>query len=188
VRQTGGLKRRRRPGLLWLALLPACCVPLAGAEPSPLAAWRATVDGVGPIHLGMSLAQAQAAAGLPLTEQPPSADAAAWQACHYAWPGDGTQLRLELGLMIEQGLVTRIDVATDELPTRSGARVGDVAEGVAQRYADHLKSVPGPDGKPLYLIVFPDQPHQLVFEVQDGRISAYRIGQMPAVHYKEGCS
>lgn len=174
------------PAIL-LAALPLGCVAADAAE-SPLSIWRVSLDAVGPIRLGMTLAQARKAAGVALSEQPLRGNADSWRACHYAWPAEGAQLRLDLGLMLEQGVVTRIDIATPEVATRSGARVGDAESSVIERYVGHLQQAPAADGAPHFLIVYPDQPQQMVFQAQDGKVTAYRIGQLPAVHYSEGCA
>jgi hypothetical protein len=175
-----------QPGMLAALLLLPAWPATADTPASPLSAWRVSLDAVGPIRLGMTLAQARKAAGMALTEQPLRGDAAAWRACHYAWPTAGGQLRLDLGLMLEQDVVTRIDIATPDVATRSGARVGDPEDSVTARYAGHLQVAA--DGAAHYLIVYPDQPRQMIFQAEEGKVTAYRIGQLPAVHYSEGCT
>ncbi len=171
-----------RPLLLLLAL--AAAPPCVAQQSAPLAAWRAGLDAVGPIRLGMSLEQARSASGLDLQEQPPRGQD--WQACHYAWPTQDGQLRLDFGLMIEHGAVTRIDVATAEVPTRSGVRVGDAEDQVGRAYPGRVH-VEGAAGA-RELLAFGDQPRQLVFRVEDGRVSAYRVGLREAVESSEGCT
>ncbi|HZR34313.1 MAG TPA: hypothetical protein VFA75_02980 [Nevskia sp.] len=173
---------RWRPLLAALLAAPALCA--AEESAAPLSGWRAGLDAVGPIRLGMSLEQARRASGLDLQEQPPRG--AAWQACHYAWPSQNGGLRLDFGLMIEQGAVTRIDVATPEVPTRSGVRVGDSEDRVGQVYAGRVHAAGA--GAARELLAFGDQPHQLVFRLEDGRISAYRVGLRAAVETAEGCA
>ncbi len=179
--------RSWRPGMLVALLLPAWSA-IADAPASPLSAWRVSLDAVGPIRLGMTLAQARKVAGVALTEQPLRGDAGTWRACHYAWPAEGGQMRLDLGLMLEQGVVTRIDIATAEVATRSGARVGDTEDSVTARYAGRLQAAAAADGAAHYLILYPDQPRQMIFQTEEGKVTAYRIGQLPAVHYSEGCA
>jgi len=161
--------------------------PLLGAAQdgsNPLSGWRAGLDAVGPIRLGMSLEQARRASGLDLQEQPPHGRG--WQACHYAWPSLGGQLQLDFGLMIEHGAVTRIDIATPELPTRSGLHVGDGEADVVQAYPGRVQV--SDEGGARELRVFGDQPRQLVFRVEAGRISAYRVGLRQALESEEGCT
>ncbi len=173
---------RLRPLLPALLAVPALCA--ADESATPMSAWRAGLDAVGPIRLGMSLEQARRASGLDLQEQP--SRGAAWQACHYAWPSQHGELRLDFGLMIEQGTVTRIDVATPEVATRSGVRVGDSEDQVGRAYSGRVHAAG--EGTARELLAFGDQPHQLVFRLEDGRVSAYRVGLRAAVETAEGCA
>lgn len=172
---------RRATAVLALAA-PLLCAAQDGA--GPLSGWRAGLDAVGPIRLGMSLEQARRASGLDLQEQP--RHGRGWQACHYAWPSLDGQLRLDLGLRLERGAVTRIDVATPELPTRSGLRVGDSEADVVQAYPGRVQVSDA--GGVRELRVYGDQPRQLLFRVESGRISAYRVGLRQALESEEGCT
>jgi hypothetical protein len=177
----------RRGRYAMLAALLAGPLP-AWAHPAPLSSWQAGVDAVGPIHLGMTLEQASQAAGLALSEQPRRGDVVAWQACHYAWLVQDQELRLDLGLTLENGVVTRIDVATPEVATRSGVRVGDAESSVFQRYAGRVQVPAAEAGQPRYLVAYPQQPRQLIFRSEDGRVSAYSVGRPPSVQHSEACT
>jgi hypothetical protein len=182
------LSRRAAPALLVAPLMALTMWPATGVaqEASPMSRWQAGVDGVGPIRLGMSLAQAARAAGVQLVEQP-GHNAQDWQACHYAFPSVHGELELGLGLMLEDGTVTRIDIATPDIATRSGAHVGDDEHAVLDQYQGRLQGKQDADGA-HYLVVYPEQPRQLVFKAENGRISGYRVGQVPAVRYARGCA
>lgn len=172
--------------LLTLALFaaPAACLA-AGTGWSP-ASWRAGVDGVGPIRLGMTLDQARKVSGVEWTEDPRDPGDDNWPACHYAWPAPGGQLQFDIGLMLEQGIVTRIDVAATEVATLSGARIGDTEGSVVEHYAGRAKPGSESDGTRI-LSIYPEQQRQMVFLLESSHISAYRVGQVPAVQYEEGC-
>ena len=172
---------RRALAVLALAA-PLLCSAQDGA--GPLSAWRAGVDAVGPIHLGMSLDQARRASGLDWQEQPQHGGG--WQACHYAWPNVGGQLQLDFGLRLERGTVTRIDVATADVATRSGLRVGDGEAQVVQTYAGKVQ-VSDEDGA-RELLVFGDQPRQLLFRLEAGHVCAYRVGLREAMGPEGGCA
>ena len=129
---------------------------------------RATFDG--PLH------------ALPPPESP--------EACHYLLPGSMGAEGYATGFMFEDAKFVRVDVDTDDLVAPGGLVVGMNA-------TDVLAAFPNAERQPHkyidgeYLIVKPadDSTARLVFEVDaDGRITEWRIGLEPQVHYVEGCS
>lgn len=86
----------------------------------------------------------------------------------------------------------RLDVQTADYPAPGGGRVGMSAAEIRARYAGRLEEAPHKyveGGK--YLSVAPEGggPARLVFEADAaGRITSWRIGLPPQVHYLEGCS
>jgi len=168
--------------LAWLMLAPALC---AAQEAAPRSGWRAGVEGIGPIRVGMSLDQARRATGMEFTEEPDrNSD---WLACHVAWLSSGGTIQLDFSLMLERGLITRIDVASSEVATRSGVRVGDPDSSILHSYEGRLEEERAADGT-RYLTIYPKQSHQLVFVSADGRITSFRVGLATAVHHEEGCA
>jgi hypothetical protein len=90
-------------------------------EPAPAeGAWALSPTGLGPVHAGMSVADASQALGGPL-------DAPTDPACSYvksASAPDG------VSFMIVDGAVARIDVESPDIATERGARIGDTEESV----------------------------------------------------------
>jgi hypothetical protein len=140
--------------------------------------------GIGPLQVGMNLREARAVvAGL---ELPPGSDASG---CEYA-----TSPALPVGVlvMVEEGIVVRVDVDTSSVPTAEGVRVGDTIERARSVYGSRLSTSPNKYSDEPDLRVrssIPDDTlHEIIFETVDGRIRHYHAGKRPQVRYVEGCS
>jgi hypothetical protein len=171
-----------------LPLLPALLL-LCGAVPQALNAWRANLDGVGPIRLGMSIEQARQASGLEFVEQPDAGEQVNWSSCHYAWPAADGQLRLDLALVLHQGHVARIEVVAPEIATAVGARVGDTEARLRWLYGARLTVDPdAPASAQPRLLVAAAHGQPLRFIMADGRVQAFHVGQAAQTLPSGGCA
>jgi hypothetical protein len=166
-----------------LPLLPALLL-LCAAAPPGLSAWRASLDSVGPIHLGMTLAEAQHASGLQFVEQPEAGEVVNWGACHYAWPANSGQLRLDLALVLHSGRIARIEVATPEIVTASGAHVGDTEARLRTLYAARLSN----DAHGHLLVSGGGRSQPLRFMMENGRMQAFHVGEAVSTLPGGGCT
>ena len=147
-----------------------------------------SITGIGPITVGMTVAEAESAAGVTFGPAP-GADAEQEDAsCRYlAVPGEAP---LVLAMVVD-GVVSRIDV-TDGSPveTLSGVGIGAPAQEVRDADGERLVEEPHPyDETGAQLRYVPDQPtHSLIFEIGDGVVTAFRSGFTEQVGYQEGCS
>lgn len=161
--------------------------------------------GAGPVRAGMTLAQAEEAAGVPFEVQ----DFDLFEGyCFHAVP-EGLQGRLIFLLEApdddplddpRQGVIGRVSVFRffddpDDLgpaPTVEGVEIGDSADRVREVYGDDgLRSEPHvyqPGGE--YLVVDePDSDYRLRFEVgETGVVEAIHGGLEGPVDYVEGCA
>jgi hypothetical protein len=145
-----------------------------------------TPRGLGPLRIGLPLAAADSALGGTLGEP---AGAAPGSTCAYVpWAGAPPGVRV----MVEEGVIARIDVDSVGAATDAGVRVGDPEARVREAYAGRVtetphKYVPGA----RYLTVVPsaaaDSAYRLVFETDGARVTRYRAGRRPPVEYVEGC-
>jgi hypothetical protein len=139
--------------------------------------------GVGPLRIGMTVAQARSA--LPGLEVPKESEE---KGCGYARGGG---LAPGVSVMIEDGTVVRIDVETSAITTADGARVGDSTARVTSIYGARLSSSPNKYTAEPDLTVraanTSDTTHELIFETVKGRVVRYRGGQRPQVRYVERC-
>ncbi len=162
---------------------------MAKATPQKPADWvssaKLSLNGLGPIKIGMTLDEARAAIGDPLKPEP-SAD----KECFYVAPSGVPE---GVSFMITDGRVSRIDISSPAYQSMSGARVGQTQDQVIQLYAGRLEVSPHKyveSGK--YLTFIPkdkeDMQYRMIFETDGKKITEFRAGKLPEVEYVEGCS
>jgi hypothetical protein len=147
----------------------------------------ATLDGrgFGPVEAGMTLAEAEQAAGVPLAYEESGAGSGG---CGYA-RADGLD---GVAFMVIDGVVQRADVDDPAIATDAGVHVGDPPSAVFDAYAD-VREEPHPyEPTGSYLTVEgtgADEGYATIFEVwDDGVVHTMRAGLHPAVDYIEGCA
>ena len=145
----------------------------------------ADLRGLGPVRVGMTLAEASAAAGRRVVAKPGSSGE-----CGYADPEGGPE---GVSFMVVSSRIARVDVNGGPVKTLSGASVGDTETQVQSRYADRLQASPHkyvPAGR--YLTLVPsdaaDAGFRLIFETDGTKVTRFRVGKQPEVSYVEGCS
>jgi hypothetical protein len=169
-------------GVLILLLAAVAC---GGPELDPVAIdaiavadpmWHVTEFGIGPIRVGMTIGEAEAATG---------AFGAEANGCTYAaWPDAPPGV----AVMVEDGRVARVDVESGTVPTGSGVRIGDTEARVLSMYEGRVTVGPHKYTAGHYLTVRPFDPaHLIVFETEGGRVLRYRAGLRHAVEYVEHC-
>ena len=166
---------------------PSTTVPerLTGAS-------RLSLDGIGPVRVGMTLPEASAAAGMPirLLEMPPGPE------CRYAVPDHASGTGDDLAFMVVKGRIVRIDVGImgpDRIRTVSGMGKGNTEAEVHATYPGQIRVEPHPytpEGR--YLVYVPSDPgHRhlsLIFEAVNGEVRSFRAGLAEPVSWTEGCS
>jgi hypothetical protein len=160
---------------------PPAMQPAGEMRPDSIAS--VTVHGVGPLRVGMTLAEARKALGGALVI-PRGADTLG---CDYVtWRGGPRGLHV----MIDEGRIARVDVDSTSLATAAGARVGDSEERIRRLYPGRVAVTPHKyeDGHYLTVNAAGDSSFAIVFETAKGRVTRYRAGRRPAVEYVEGCS
>jgi phage tail sheath protein FI len=161
---------------------------------------KVAIDGIGPIRVGMTLAEAEKSAGVQLIEKGGRASSG----CYYVWPKTGPQ---DLGFMVssdradEQMIkskdrISRVDVfRNSRITTLSGAKIGDTEARIKALYPGRIRVTPheytGHRGG-HYLTLMPkdaaDKNYRVVFETLNGRVTQFRSGRVPEVEYVEGCA
>lgn len=157
---------------------------LATTEPGGIwASWTVADTGLGPITIGMTAEQANAAVNGTL-ELP---QGQALEGCDYAFPRGVP----DIGFMIEQGKIVRLDVRRADVRTALGGGVGDGEARIRQLYGGWLQVSPHKYTDGHYLTVLPTdpaRPYRVIFETEVGVVTAIRAGVLPQVEYLEGCS
>ena len=153
----------------------------AAADSSP-EAWRLSEAGIGPVRVGMTVAEAAAALSGAVA-QPDT------QECAYVGLAG---LPAGVSLMTERGRIVRVDVDdSSTVATTQGARVGWTEAQVLAAYPGaRVEPHKYEDGH--YLVALPGAPgdttHRIVFETAGGVVTRFRGGVTPQVEYVEGCS
>jgi hypothetical protein len=157
---------------------PASAEPV-GAAVNP---WTVSARGAGPVHVGMTVAQAALALGA----APPRPGVAL--SCGYArLAGVPAGLRY----FALNDTILRVDVDSAGIPTAEGAAVGDSDASVRSRYGARASSEPLKYVQPPAHAVVVDEPGprqgRLRFESDGARVVHYRAGRRDAVDLVEGC-
>jgi hypothetical protein len=155
---------------------------------------RLSLDGIGPVDIGMTLEQATAAAGTSIRygdEYPPG------NSCRYARPAGGPD---GLSFMVIDGRIARVDVGTflpsmlpSPVKTVSGVGLGSTEDEVKRTYPGRIRVEPAkynPAGHDLVYV--PNDPAVrhlgMIFETDGQRVTSFRAGLAEPVAYTEGCS
>lgn len=203
-----------------LVNLVACAIPNGMADtPTPVSSnnktttvkknsleqYKISANGMGPIQIGMTVAQASKAAGVELIgygngkPEPGST-------CRYVKPKDGPP---ELDFMLAGDRIVRVDVrqiiyqdvngrpvqvnvaGKSRITTKEGAKIGDTEARIKALYPK--VQVTGHEYIPKghYLIVKPKEPglanYRLIFETDGDRVTYIRSGRLPEVEWVERC-
>ncbi|HEX8307002.1 MAG TPA: hypothetical protein VF645_01115 [Allosphingosinicella sp.] len=159
---------------------PLLALALVAAVPSPEVM---TLNGLGPLRIGLSEAQLRARhRAVPEEAHPgPEVDCAYWSSPFY--PG--------VAMMVSGGRLVRIETEDRRYRTPGGARVGLAEAELRARYGPKLKVEPhpymGPEGK--YLIFRARSgPLAMIVETWGGQARSIRVGYWRSVQLIEGCS
>lgn len=161
--------------------LAVTCFHATAADRTDLSQFRLTMAGLGPVRNGMTIEQLRRA-GFRLTA-PSSGDFS-----------DCAQVKIvgqeDIGLLIENGRVTRIEIYSNRIYSLSGSRVGDTEDEIEmtyKKYGDSLSVEPHPfDHQGRVVKIFsPNQTTSIAFEIHGHVVTQIYAG--PAAGYVEGC-
>jgi hypothetical protein len=169
--------------------------PAPPAAPQPTReAWedlRLSLDGLGPVDIGMSPAQASAAAGVQIRIDP-KMDLG--NGCTYARADRGPDDRL---FMVVDGRIVRIDIGGRGTAARtrtvSGIGVGSTEDDVKRTYPGRITVQPREYvSGGHYLLYTPADPRlqhlRMLFETDGKVVTSFRAGEANPVSWTEGCA
>jgi hypothetical protein len=162
---------------------------------SPLPPPALTMEGYGPVKVGMTRAQAESALGAKLEmffaeENDPNS-------CGTGKRADGKNP--DVYYLIEDGRVARVEIVTIDtgtptsppIRTAKGIGLGATEAQVKAAYGASVKVTPHtyltPKGHYM-TVMSPDGKRAIVFETDGERVIAFRGGRIPQVEYIEGCA
>jgi hypothetical protein len=153
--------------------------PTSGLGPATLDdSSPVSTAGVGPVEFGMSVAEAEAAAGSRL--QPLEGQEAG--GCYEAAFQEGP---LGLQLTVADDTIERLDVVDGAVSTLSGAGIGDTAAQLEELFGDQLEPGADPDGEGDVLTFIPqdegDAGTRIIFVMEGDEVASFRSGRRPIV-------
>ena len=165
----------------WIGLA-AVTLPLS-AQPTLTEASRLAINGIGPIRVGMTVAEAERASGVRLVR------AYGDGACAVVAPQGRPE---DLRFIVTNGRIATVETFNPLIQTVSGANVGDRVDEVLAIYPGRIEVRPSetvPNGQDLIFV--PQDQGDLNFRVyfvtQNGQVITIRVGRLPEVGWPEGC-
>lgn len=147
---------------------------------------RLRLDGIGPVKVGMTLAEASKALGKPLRFE---ADPELPSSCGWADPPGVPDVHF----MVIDGRVRRVDVYGGAVATVSGVQVGNPESEVDRIYGGRVRRAkPFPEAPGGYRLVYESpeasqRAYLLIFETDGSKVISFRAGEREAVELVEGC-
>ena len=172
-------------------------VPAATIPPTPLgtlppisnlgvatldAASSVSTVGIDRIMFGMTVHDAQVAAGSRFTPVPPIGH------CYLVTPDDG---QAGLTFWVVAGTVERVDVDTRTITTRSGAGIGNTEDRIREMFGERIHTTPLPDGSGNLLAYVPkdvaDATYRVMFLTNGVQVIRLWAGRLPWAEELGGC-
>lgn len=151
----------------------------------PLEEASLTLNSLGGLEIGMTLAEAEAASGKQFSVGYDSGF------CAQVSPINGPR---GLSLMFIEGRLARFDVYEGTVETLSGIGAGSTEGDVFSTYSGRIRVEPhpyDPGGAGKYLIYEPEDAaskrYSMIFETDGRVVTSFRAGEAEAVSYIEGC-
>lgn len=139
--------------------------------------------GLDEVTFGMSLADAQAAAGTVFIPEGPAAR------CTVYIP---EQAPAGVRFTVFDGAVERVDILEGSISTRSGIGIGSPVADVYARYGAQAQPAPREDGSGQDIVFVPqdetDAAFRVIFETDGAVVTSFRSGRIPLVLPSRPCS
>lgn len=163
--------------------LALAIAPLAQAAPPVL-----TLDGLGPVRLGMTPKAVERALGAKLDVGYPED-----YSCGVGQRADSRDH--DIRYMFDDGVLSRIDIgkaggAPTDIRTAKGIGLDSSEDEIRSAYGPRIKMAPHPylEAEGHYVTVdAPGHRRGFIFETEHGRVTEFRAGTYPSLGYIEGC-
>jgi hypothetical protein len=145
---------------------------------------RLSTNGIGSVHVGMTVTEAEQASGRKFY---PTKGRVRSGTCVFV-SADGLS---GVDFMVINGKVVRVDVSNPRITTLRGVRIQDSEAQIKKLYSGQIKITPNPYRGDHFLTFYPkdqkDRDYRLIFEMNKGKVYSFIAGKIPAVDYSEGC-
>ncbi|MBE9144062.1 hypothetical protein IQ236_12630 [Planktothrix mougeotii LEGE 06226] len=147
---------------------------------------KVSIYGIGPVSVGMTIAETSSAAGTPLIK---TTSHGARLGCFYYEPQGGPE---GVSFMAINGRIARVDVSNERITTVSGAKIGDTLDRIYSLYPGQIQITDiTSGGRVRYFAFVPtsveDKNYRLLFGMIQGSVRFFIAGQLPEVEYPEEC-
>jgi hypothetical protein len=143
------------------------------------------INGIGPVFVGMTVAQASQAAGTRLVSLGGSPN----NECYYVKPQSNPK---DIAFMVTNNRISRVDIFKGNISTGKGARIGDTEARIKSLYPGQIRVSKHKYTNGNYLTFVPrdasDKNYRLIFETDGKRVTQFRSGKLPEAEFVEGCS
>ena len=138
--------------------------------------------GLGEVTFGMTVAQAQVAAGTDLINCAPASD------CYRVTPARGPE---GISFLVTESTIERVDIVAGPLTTRSGIGIGSPEDDIINLFGDQIETQVNDDSS-VDLIFVPqdesDAEFRVIFTIRDGVVETFRSGRIPQVTVQNPCA
>jgi hypothetical protein len=149
---------------------------------------KVSVNGIGPVRVGMTVPEATKAGGIKLVSlsNAPISNAG----CFYIKP-QGAPKGVEM--MLQDGRIARVDILKNSrITTVKGAKIGNTEAQIKSLYPGQIQVTPHKYTQGgHYLTLTPknsaDKNYRIVFETDGKRVTNFRAGKLPEVENVERC-
>lgn len=145
----------------------------------------ATAEGYCGVTFGMTPQQAKLAFPAPLVRY--SADVELLHDANQCFEMFAEEPVQGVSFLVENDSVGRVDVMSPGPVTADGFGVGDTAEAIRARYGAALEEGPNKYEPEITELTISQGAGKILFEIQDGKVRAWRAGVPPLVDYVERC-
>ncbi|MEO0492789.1 MAG: hypothetical protein AAF081_05165 [Actinomycetota bacterium] len=138
--------------------------------------------GLGEVTFGMTVAQAEVAAGTDLINCAPTS------ACYRVTPARGPE---GISFLVTESTIERVDIVSGPLTTRSGIGIGSPEDDIINLFGDQIEILVNDDSS-VDLIFVPqdesDAEFRVIFTIRDGVVETFRSGRVPQVTVQDPCA
>jgi hypothetical protein len=180
--------RTIKPSIVLAGLFVAAFLVMmpVSAQSQLTSASKVAIDGIGPMRVGMTIAQAEKSARTRLISQ-----GSKLGDCFYVKPQGGPR---GVSFMAIGKVIARVDIHNNSsMSTVRGAKIGDSEQRIKSLYKGQIKVTPHEYVQGGHYLTFiptdaADKKYRMVFETDGRRVTQFRAGRLPEVQYVEGCA
>lgn len=151
-------------------------VPTLGANSS------ISTVGLDTVNFGMTVFQAERAAGTAMTPCEPVSE------CYRVTPVDAPE---GISFVVHEGTIERVDIASGPITTVSGVGVGTEESRIIELFGDQIEREPIDDATTDLVFVPTDETDaafRVIFTISDGVVQTFRSGRIPLVFEANPCT